>query len=90
MKKVRVTGYKTDVTVILDYDNKLQDNCPELKLDKGQDLGVFFRNNRGRYVFESLVYYDKPYTPSEKLEYLQGKNPVIDTLIDEFSLELTV
>lgn len=90
MKLVRVKNHKVDVNVLVDWNNKLKKDVPDLKLKKGDDLGIFYRNNSKYYSFDSLPLYNKPYHPQEILDHLRAKNSKIDLLIDKFNMELSV
>lgn len=89
MKKVRILNRDIDIEIVVDYNNIIGYDVPELGLNKGDNLRIFYLNNKNKYVFESLNYYDKPYTQEDKLKYLLQKRPILSKLIDEFDLEAT-
>ena len=89
MKLVRVKNHSVDVNVLVDWNNKLKKDVKELSLKKGDDLGIFYRNNPKSYTYENIPLYTKPYTPNEILDHLRGKNPKIDSLISKFDMILS-
>lgn len=90
MKQVHVTGYKVDVVVDLDWDNKCQQDYDVLNLKKGDDLGIHYRNYKNRFKYENVPVYTKPYHPKEKLDYLLAKNPKLNVLMQRFNAVLSV
>lgn len=90
MKLVRVKNYKVDVNVLVDWNNKLKKDVKELNLKKGDDLGIFYRNNPKSYTYENIPLYTKPYHPKEQLDYLLSKNPNLSKLIERFDAVLSV
>lgn len=90
MKYVHITGRGVDVLVECNYDNVITKDCAELRLKTGDDMILFFRNNKSNYTFKGENWYTKPYTPQEKLKYLTNKNPSLQRVVDLLGLEHVV
>lgn len=90
MKCVQITSSKKHGIAVLDWDNKLVVNCDQFGLRVGDDLSVHYRNNKDVYQYENIPIYTAPYHPQESLDWLLNKNPKLNTLIEKFSLVLSV
>ena len=90
MKWISVVGFDVDERVLCTWENYVAQDCPNLKLKKGDDFVVFYRNNKDRYVFEGEPYYSNPYAPDERLQHMINKNPQVNNMIERFDLVLTV
>ena len=90
MKLVHITNNDTDEMVLCSWENYVAEPNNKLCLKVGDDMVVFYRNNKDKYKFEGEPYYKTWYHPKEKLEHMIRKNPQVNKLIETFSLVLTV
>lgn len=90
MKKVQVSGQGKTVDVLVNWDNILYEDCPQLKMKKGDSLSIFYRNHPKDYTYLSIPVYVNPYHPQEKLAYMVNKNKAVKKLIESFDLVLSV
>lgn len=90
MKLVRVTSHKVNCTVLLDWENILAEDAPQLGLKKGTSLSVHYQNNKNWYKYEPIPYYTKPYHPQEILNNFLERKPILSNFVSVLDLELTM
>jgi hypothetical protein len=89
MKAVRIYDPSTGTSAIARmYDNRiLSEDCKPFYLTEGQIFTDFYFRNQN-YEYTKLDYYNWYYLEEEILEVLLQKNPVLQKLIETFSLEV--
>ena len=90
MKKVRISNDRKSEEVVMNRDYVAEFTYPSLGIKKGDDMKLFYINNKYFYSFTPIEYYVKPYAPKEIYEVLVKKNSVLEDLKNEFDLIFTV